>query len=90
MGLGRPVLCSAVGVMARLVGETGAGIIVGPWTSETVAAAIADLSERPERLAVMGAEGARAVRTVYNWGRERESLLSAYRRLERARSGAGV
>jgi glycosyltransferase involved in cell wall biosynthesis len=89
MGLGRPVLCSAVGVMARLVGETGAGIIVEPWTSVTVAAALADLAERPERLAMMGREGARAVRTVYNWGREQESLLRAYGRLERARSGAG-
>jgi glycosyltransferase involved in cell wall biosynthesis len=90
MGLGRPVLCSGVGVMARLVRETGAGIIVAPWTSEAVAAAIADLSHRPDRLAEMGGEGSRAVQTVYNWGRERESLLRAYKRLERARLGAGV
>jgi glycosyltransferase involved in cell wall biosynthesis len=90
MGLGRPVLCSAVGVMARLVRETGAGVIVEPWTGQTVAAAVADLSDRPERLAAMGGEGARAVRTVYNWGRERESLLRAYNRLERNRSGARV
>jgi glycosyltransferase involved in cell wall biosynthesis len=87
MGLGRPVLCSGVGVMARIVRETGAGLTVDPWTHATVAAVIDRLLRQPERLTDIGRAGARAVRSVYNWDREKEALLRAYSRLRPATLG---
>jgi glycosyltransferase involved in cell wall biosynthesis len=88
MGMGRAVLCSGVGVMARIVRESGAGQVVDPWTPEGVAAAVEGLIADPARLLAMGQAGRAAVLSTYNWAREREAFLSAYARLrERRRCG---
>lgn len=81
MALERPVLCSGVGVMSRIVGETGGGMIVEPWTAAAVALALEGLLGAEGRRREMGSRGRAAVLARYNWSVEREAFLAAYQAL---------
>jgi glycosyltransferase involved in cell wall biosynthesis len=85
MGLGRGVLCSGVGVMARLVREAEAGVVVEPWTPSGLSAVLKALAAEPAALEDLARRARHAVVSTYNWSREQETLLAAYERLEARR-----
>jgi glycosyltransferase involved in cell wall biosynthesis len=78
MGLERAVLSSGVGVMARIVRETGGGLIVDPWTPQAVANALRPFLVDSTPLLEMGRRGRRAVLDRYNWNVEKVRLVEAY------------
>jgi glycosyltransferase involved in cell wall biosynthesis len=78
MGLARPILSSGVGVMARIVKETGAGAVVEPWTAESLAEALRPFLSDATPLIDMGRRGLQAVLESYNWDSEKRRLLTAY------------
>lgn len=90
MGLERGVLCSGVGVMARIVREAGAGIVVDPWSAPAVAQSLLALVSRPDILKDLGRTAREAVVSTYNWNRERQALIEAYARLETRRPTASA
>jgi glycosyltransferase involved in cell wall biosynthesis len=90
MGLGRGVLSSGVGVMARIVREARAGIVVEPWSPPIVAEALRSLLSQPVTIEALGRAAREAVLSTYNWSREREALLRAYDRLEARRQGPAL
>jgi glycosyltransferase involved in cell wall biosynthesis len=57
MAVGRPVLLSAQGESARLLGEAGAGIVVSPEDPQALAEAIRWLVEHPAEAEAMGDRG---------------------------------
>lgn len=75
MALARAVLCSGVGVMSRLVRDTGAGVVVIHGRRRVLSRSL--LAE-PEWTAAMGSRGREAVRATYNWARESQGFVAAY------------
>lgn len=78
MGLERAVLCSGVGVMARIVSEAGAGLVIDPWNAGSVAEILRTLLGNPGPLLEMGRRGRLAVLERYNWEAEQSRLVDAY------------
>lgn len=84
MGTGLPVVATAVRPVARVLGETGAGLVTDP-TPRSLAAAVLRLGDPALRLR-MGMRGAEAVRQRYNWeleGRRFVHCLEAIARGQR-------
>ena len=75
MALRLPIVASDVPPMARVLGETGAGITFRAGDAESLANAIEAVAGDRERAARMGKAGADAVRSRYNWGVDAERLL---------------
>lgn len=69
MAAGRAIVLSARGESARLVGGTGAGVVVPPEDPEALAGAFHELAGDPERLRSLGAAGRRAA--VERFSRQR-------------------
>lgn len=70
--------CKALYV-SEIVERCGAGIIVDPSSVESTANALDELCGDMERCAAFGRNAANAVEKHYNWDREAEKLLDAYR-----------
>lgn len=62
MAAGRPVIVAAAGEAARLVGETGCGLVTEPEDGESLAAAVRTLAGDRERAGALGAAGRVAAR----------------------------
>lgn len=62
MAVGRPVIVAARGEAARLVHETGAGVVVAPESGEELARAVGRLAADPELAAALGRAGREAAR----------------------------
>jgi glycosyltransferase involved in cell wall biosynthesis len=63
MAVGRPVLLAAAGEAARLLDESGGGIVVAPEDPEGLARAVQWLAEHPEEADAMGRRGREFART---------------------------
>lgn len=75
----RPVIGAFEGESARVVAESGGGIVVPPGRSDLVAQAILDLKEDPQTRAAMGKVGREYVERHFSrneWAYHFESLLT--------------
>jgi glycosyltransferase involved in cell wall biosynthesis len=87
MAAGRPVLVSDVQPMARIVGETGAGLIFRDNDPDDFARCLTELEDRGRRNQ-LGRQGRRAVETSYHWQHDATRLLDAIQRVVDASDGA--
>ena len=76
MAAALPVVTSDAAPAARIVRETGAGVVFRSGDAESLAAAVASLGD-PEARRRMGEAGRAAVRATYHWERDAEVLLAA-------------
>jgi glycosyltransferase involved in cell wall biosynthesis len=85
---GRPVIASRVGGVPEIL-EHGGGSMVPPGDIDALAAAILELADDPDRLAVLGAEGRQVVEKHYAMEDMVERTLGLYRMLlvKRAQRG---
>jgi len=65
MACGCPVIAADAGGTAELVGSNGAGVLVPPGDSDTLAAAVRDLLEDPERRRRLGEAARRRIETEF-------------------------
>ncbi|MFZ4506900.1 MAG: glycosyltransferase family 4 protein [Fimbriimonas sp.] len=79
MACEKPVVAALRGEGARVIDESGAGIVVEPGNGEQIAAAVRELLDDPERRAEMGRKGREYVIQHY-------SRTATARKLERALS----
>ncbi len=87
---GVPVVVAGGTAVARLVAEADAGIVVEPWSSTSLADAIAAAVTAPEPERAAARRRARdAALTRYNWETERLGLVELYRTLP-PRAGLGA
>jgi glycosyltransferase involved in cell wall biosynthesis len=88
-GFGKPVVATDVGELGELVRKTGMGAVVRP-ASETLAAALMGLLDRPDRLAALAAHAAAAGSGLLSPARIAASTLSVYQAaLETCSSASG-
>jgi glycosyltransferase involved in cell wall biosynthesis len=83
LGLGRPLLLSAVGGFPE-VAATGAAELVAPGDPAALHAALAGLLADPERRAALAVAAAHAARTTYSW----DAVAQQHRALYAALLGA--
>jgi glycosyltransferase involved in cell wall biosynthesis len=77
LGLGRPLLLSAVGGFPE-VAATGAAELVPPGDPQALHDALARLAADPERRGALTAAAALAARTTYSWDAAAERHLALY------------
>ncbi|MDX6701275.1 MAG: hypothetical protein QOF26_1501 [Baekduia sp.] len=82
LGLGRPLLLSAVGGFPE-VAATGAAEIVAPGDPDALHAALARLIADPERRGALTAAAALAARTTYSWDAVAQRHIDLYGMLDR-------
>ncbi|WP_300529454.1 glycosyltransferase family 4 protein [Maricaulis sp.] len=73
----KPVIAADIPAMRSVIAHDKDGLLVKPEGS-AVAAAIADLLQRPERAQRMGSRGARKVEATYNWAAIADAHLKIY------------
>jgi len=91
LACGRPVVAAVRGDAARLVEESGAGLVVPPGDGEALAGAIGALADDPARRAALGAAGPPFVEARYSRravGARLVEVLEQVRRLARGRDVA--
>ncbi|HHV65390.1 MAG TPA: glycosyltransferase family 4 protein [Peptococcaceae bacterium] len=81
MSCGIPVIGSNLPPIKSFLTKYNSGIIVDPTKPEEIAKAIHILLSDPRLCQEMGANGIKAVREEYNWGKMEEKLLKIYTRL---------
>ncbi len=82
LAAGVPIVASDLPGMARILRETGAGVLCDPTRPEAVAAAIRAILELPEEeRRAMGDRGRRAAEERYHWTAQLAVLLAEYGRL---------
>lgn len=81
MSAGLPVIASNFPLWREIVEGSDCGICVDPLDPASIASAIDQLMENPDRARRMGENGQRAVHARYNWGVEEKKLLALYERL---------
>ena len=84
MGAGLPVIASDVPPMRRILGETGAGVLVPPGDGSALARAIITLLGDEHLRCTLGSNGRRAVATRYRWSVDAERLVTAIEAAGRA------
>lgn len=82
-----PIVGPNFGEIGQVVREENCGILVDTTDPKQIAEAIIYLLEHPQEAKAMGNRGRKAVEEKYNWDREKEKLLRAYRQLEGKISG---
>lgn len=73
-----PVVAGDAAPLERIVGETGAGATFRAGDPVSLADAVVDLLDDPERAAACGRRGREAVETTYNWERDAGRLRAVY------------
>lgn len=81
MAHGLPSVVSACGPAARVVRETGAGLLFEPGSVSSLVAAVERVLSDPGAREQMGAAGRAAVRGPYAWERDAERLRAVYQSL---------
>ncbi|HUZ81591.1 MAG TPA: glycosyltransferase family 4 protein, partial [Gaiellaceae bacterium] len=77
MLLGKPVVVSSCRPLARVIGETGAGVVFEAGDASSLAGAVVSLLDPDKRRAV-GEAGRAAVLQKYNWAQSSRRLLEVY------------
>jgi len=78
MAAGMPVVASDLPYMRRFVGETGAGVLADPETTNAFVDAIVSVIENDDLASIMGENGRRAIREAFNWEAQIPKLLDFY------------
>jgi glycosyltransferase involved in cell wall biosynthesis len=79
------VVASDLPGMARIVRETGCGVLCDPTSPADIARAIREVLDAPaERRAEFRDAGLRAARTTYGWDHQVAVLLALYARFDTA------
>jgi len=86
MALDKPVICSNVSPMRRIIAETSAGVLFEPGNPDDLAAKILEVRSSPLNGAGRGLE---AVFRKYNWGHDESRLLEALGTLVQGHTHAG-
>ena len=81
MAAGIPVIASDFPLWREIVEEAGCGLLVDPHDPRAIADAAIWLSEHEGEAQAMGAAGAAAVHSRFNWSHEAQKLLCLYARL---------
>ncbi|MFN0056399.1 MAG: glycosyltransferase family 4 protein [Planctomycetales bacterium] len=81
MALGRPVIATGVGGVARVIRDGETGLTVPPQNSAALARGILDLLENPARARVMGAAARQQVVEDYDAGRMLLQTAELYREI---------
>lgn len=81
MSAGLPVIASDFPVLREIVNGASCGLLVDPYKPTEIGNAIQWMFEHPAEAAAMGARGAAAARSRYNWHDEARKLLDLYQRL---------
>lgn len=89
MYLERPVVVSDCRPLARIVGETEAGLVYPAGDPEALAAAILRLAADREAAAAMGRRGRAAVQERYHWAHTVQGLVRMYAGLQAERQDPG-
>ncbi|WP_165419854.1 glycosyltransferase [Edaphobacter modestus] len=78
MAAGIPVIVSDFPLWRSIIQEASCGLIVNPFDTQAIAAAIEYLVSNPREAETMGQRGRRAVEKRFNWANEEQTLLSFY------------
>lgn len=78
MSLGLPVVLTRSAYNQQVMDRLQFGVCVDPENVEEIAAAVRYLLDHPDEARVMGENGRRAVKEVFNWDEEVKKLLSLY------------
>lgn len=81
MSLGLPVILSKAPYHQQLMEQYHFGLCVDPEDIEETAAAIRHLLDHPDEARQMGENGRRAVKERFNWGVEKQKLLTLYKEI---------
>lgn len=81
MSCGIPVVGSDLPPIRRFLTSHNSGLLVDPTDPQEIASAIDKLLSDPDLCRQMGANGIRAVKEEYNWGKMEVKLLQIYARL---------
>ena len=80
MACGVPLVATTAGALPEVVGRDGAtGILVPPRSSASLARALGELLDAPERRQAMGLAGRRRVQEQFSWRRAAERIVDVYR-----------
>lgn len=78
MAAGIPVIASDFPLWRNIIETAGCGILVDPFDTRAIAAAIERLVMNPDEAEAMGQRGRRAIEGRFNWANEEQMLLSFY------------
>ena len=78
MAMGKAIVATRVGGTSESVVNSETGILVSPGCSETMAAAILQLLQDPQRCKEMGMAGRRRVETYFDFSRTMDRLEAVY------------
>lgn len=81
MHAGVPVVSTNYGEYARVVEETGCGVVVDDLDPMVFASAVEGLLSDRDRMSEMGALGKKAIKEKYNWEHEAGKLVHVYENL---------
>ena len=84
LAMGKPVVVSSAKPLARIVQETGAGLVYPSGDAGALARAVISIYQDKKLAARFGDAGRRAVKEKYNWSMEGEKLVNLYRDLEKS------
>jgi glycosyltransferase involved in cell wall biosynthesis len=80
MACGVPVVATTAGALPEVLGTDGvASVLVPPRSGESLARAIAELLDTPERRLAMGEAGRRRVERLVSWRRAAQNVVDVYR-----------
>lgn len=82
MSCGIPVVGSDLPPIKRFLTSHNSGLIVDPTNPQEIALALDRLLSDPDLCRQMGANGIKAVKEEYNWGKMEDKLLEIYERLK--------
>jgi glycosyltransferase involved in cell wall biosynthesis len=90
MGLGKPVVCTAVGGIPKVVREGVDGLLVPSENSAALADALSKLAANPTLRQQMGDSGAQRVRDSYDISVMVRQVENEYRRILESKRGQGL
>lgn len=79
MAAGLPVIASDFPLWRKIIDSSGCGLLVDPFDSKAVAAAMEWIIENPAEAEHMGRRGRQAIEETYNWDIEARALFRLYR-----------
>jgi glycosyltransferase involved in cell wall biosynthesis len=78
MQAGLPIVGPAFSEVGRAVTDTDCGHLVDTTDTDAVVDVVSTLLDSPDKRALMGARGRKAVEKQFNWGAEEQKLIEAY------------
>ena len=83
MAMGKPVIVASMRSLARIISDTGAGLVYTAGDADALADAVITLYRNSDLANEMGQAARRAVMDKYNWDEEGKKLVDLYEQLRR-------